>query len=99
MIALMFDHPGWVALQQHIARNVGDYLAAVSVLFIASVCMMPKSRPRTIDDWWTLMRDSLQTAIPAARANHAQTRQVQTTTTPSETTKDVKVSIPVSDPN
>lgn len=47
------------------------HLAATGVtgglLFIALVSSLPEERPRTIDDWYRYFRESLQTAIPAAR--------------------------------
>jgi hypothetical protein len=46
------------------------YSAAGVALFVAGVCCMPPNRPRSLDDWWTWIRDSLQTAVPAARHAH-----------------------------
>jgi len=83
----MIDHPAWVAVQEHLTRNVPEYITLCSAIVIAGVCMMPKNRPKTIDDWWTWMRDTLQTAVPAARAQ----REVHTlneTTTPTTSTKE-----------
>lgn len=79
---IVIDHPGWVALQQHIARNIEGYGALASAIAIACVCMMPKNRPKSIDDWWTWFRDTLQTAVPAARAQreHSLTETVTPTT-------------------
>lgn len=64
--------------------QLGSFLAAhetlltagISALFVAAVCTMPAKAPlipadHPIQDVWTWIRDTLQTAVPAARMNHA----------------------------
>jgi len=83
---IVIDHPAWVALQQGLANavtnNLPEWIIFGGAVAIASVCMMPKNRPKSIDDWWTWFRDTLQTAVPAARAQreHSLTETVTPTT-------------------
>jgi hypothetical protein len=95
----MIDHPGWIALQQHVARNAEAYIAGIGALFVASVCAMPAKIPASVQEFWTWLRDSLQIAVPAARSHTAMTSQTvetpqgkvststSTPTTPTEETK------------
>ncbi len=77
-------HPGWAVLQQHIARNVPEYITFLAAVMIAAVCTMPEDPPKTFRDMWRWLRNTLQTAVPAARAQtHASTQTV--TQTPTET--------------
>lgn len=43
--------------------------AFAGVAAVAFVCTMPPNRPRSLDEWWTWLRNGLQTAVPAARHN------------------------------
>ena len=88
---VLFDHPGWEALKAHIVKNLPEYITFFGALFIAAVCTMPKKMPlvpedNKIQELWTWFRDSLQTAVPAARANnHPPTPPPQQPTQPKET--------------
>lgn len=99
----MVDHPAWVALQNHLSKNAEAYIAAIGALFVASVCAAPPICPfipgeidtpvkRMVQANWTWFRDSLQIAVPAARANShtatqtVETPQLKTTTSTSDTT-------------
>lgn len=69
-------------------RLITQHLATVfevgsGALFIALVSTMPKLIPKTLQDWWTWVRDSLQTAIPATR-NHREQDENPTTPAPPE---------------
>ena len=57
----------WHLILGNIERNWADYTAGLSVLFVAGVCVMPPKFPKSFQEWWTWLRDTLQTAIPAAR--------------------------------
>lgn len=93
----MIDHPALHAIQEHLTKNAEAYIAAVGALFVAGVCAMPAKIPGSIQEFWTWLRDSLQIAVPAARATHitqtVETPQLKVTTTsdptdlPKETTK------------
>ncbi len=52
---------------ENIVRNWPAYSAALGVLFVAAVSTMPPRIPKTVQECWEWMRESLQTAIPAAR--------------------------------
>ena len=58
-------------LEQHIEKNWEIYTAFASAVTIAAVCTMPETFPKTIQEWWSWARNSLQTAVPAARAAHS----------------------------
>lgn len=58
------------ALMDHIQQNWVAISAAGGVLFVAVVSCMPPDPPASIRDYWHWVRESLQTAIPAARRNH-----------------------------
>ncbi len=67
-----FWHQVGVLIIQHLtAAGFGG-----GVLIVAIISSLPPNRPRTLDDWWHFMRESLQTAIPAAR--HPQSPQSPT---------------------
>lgn len=78
---VVVDHPAWAALQAHLTKNVEAYLGIFSAVCIASVCTMPEKcvfivgEPDTwwkklIQQLWTWVRNTLQTAVPAARASN-----------------------------
>ena len=94
----MIDHPAWAVLQQHIARNIPEYITFIAALFVAGVCCMPATRPKGIDDWWTWLRDTLQTAVPAARAGRTEVHK-QEATTPTSTTAMTSVVTAATDPS
>lgn len=80
----------WEIVQHHITSNLPEYLIFVSALAVASVCTMPKKCPLLPEDHplqeiWTWMRDSLQTAVPAARARN-EAHSSSTVSTPTLTT-------------
>ena len=54
----------WGAMLQHhpMLEGVGG-----GALLVALISCLPVKRPRTLDDWYDYLRDSLQTAVPAAR--------------------------------
>jgi hypothetical protein len=93
----MIDHPVLMAIQDHLQRNMEAYLALASAITIAGVCMMPKNRPKSIDDWWTWLRDTLQTAVPAARAQR-EVHSLTETTTPTASTKQEVTATTAADP-
>lgn len=90
----MNPHPAWEVLQHHIAMNVPEYVTLFSAICIAAVCSMPKNIPTSFGELWTWMRDTLQTAVPAARAQH----QVSVQTTETPTQKTVTASETTADP-
>lgn len=65
----------WHVVIRHLEHHVAFYSASASALFVAGVCTMPSALPRTLQEWWTWIREALQTAIPAAR--HPQNPQNQ----------------------
>lgn len=69
----------------HIERNWEIYTAAMGALFVAGVCMMPESFPKNAQDWWSWLRNTLQTAVPAARTRQ-EAHLATTVTTPTSTT-------------
>ncbi len=82
MIVLALDHPVWEALRVHIVTHLPEYISLVSLLVIAFICTMPEMFPKTWQDWWSWLRNGLQTATPAARAqSHASSQTVTQTPT------------------
>jgi hypothetical protein len=63
----MIDHPVWVAIQQHLLKNLEGYIIFISALGVAFVTTWPAIMPKTAQDVWTWIREIFQTAIPAAR--------------------------------
>jgi hypothetical protein len=89
MVMLALDHPVWEALRLHIVAHLTEYISLVSLLVIAFICTMPEMFPKTWQDWWSWLRNGLQTATPAARAQSHASSQIVTqtpTTTKVETT-------------
>jgi hypothetical protein len=79
-------HPAWGIIQQHLTANAEAYLALASAIVIASVCTMPENPPATFRDLWAWLRNTLQTAVPAARArNEAHSSSSVSTPTTSST--------------
>lgn len=60
------------ALLDHISQNWVPISAAAGVLFVAVVSCMPPNPPTSMTEYWRWVRESLQTAIPAARRNHTE---------------------------
>lgn len=60
------------AIFNHIQQNMTAILASAGILFVAVVSCMPPDPPSSLRDYWHWVRESLQTAIPAARRNHDQ---------------------------
>lgn len=58
-------HPVWHALQQHVLKNLTIYLENLALLVIAAISTSPEKIPRSVDDMWAWMRDTLRTATPA----------------------------------
>lgn len=75
----------WEIVQHHITSNLPEYLIFFSALLVAIVCTMPENPPASIREWWKWMRDSLQTAVPAARARN-EAHSSSTVSTPTLTT-------------
>ena len=92
MILIAMDHPVWAAIQQHLLRNTEAYLGAVTALFIAAACVLPKKRPRTLDDFYDFFRDTVQTAVPAARARHEESSSTVTKTPTTQSVKEASTS-------
>lgn len=67
---------------QFILAHQGVAGGAVAALFVAGVCTMPALFPKTAQEWWTWVRDALQTAVPAARAAHANPTKPETPAQP-----------------
>jgi hypothetical protein len=55
---------------EHIARHGREYGVGGGALFIAIISTMPKTPPASFGEFWTWIRESLQTAVPSARATH-----------------------------
>ena len=84
------------AVIDHVTRHETIYLGALSAVGIAGVCTMPALIPKSIQEWWTWIRDTLQTAVPAARAARTEAHSTSTTTTPTTSnTKEATVSTAV----
>ncbi len=64
------------ALLNQFASLIGHHMAATGigsgVLMLALISCLPERRPRTVDDWYAYIRESLQTAIPASRRHPSQ---------------------------
>ncbi len=58
------------AIAAHITANLATILTAGGILFVAFVSCMPIDPPSSLVEYWRWVRESLQTAIPAARRNH-----------------------------
>lgn len=56
------------AILSHVSKNWEAYSAGAGALALATIICMPVKFPRSLDDWWTWLRNSLQTAIPARHA-------------------------------
>ena len=91
-------HPGWEVLQQHIARNVPEYITFIGALAIAAVCTMPANPPISFRELWSWLRDTLQTAVPAARARHEASSQTTVTTPTTSVTKEATASTAIDPP-
>ena len=58
------------AIGQHIARNSGAYGTAAVGFGLAVAKNIPPVVPKSIQEMWTWMRDSIQTALPITRASN-----------------------------
>jgi hypothetical protein len=74
------------AIYVTILRDWKPEIEGLSVLFVAGVCVMPPAFPKSFQEWWTWLRDTLQTAIPAAR--HATVLPQETKETTTDSTKE-----------
>jgi hypothetical protein len=54
----------WNAVLTHIEKNWEAYSAAASLVGLGAISNMPHNRPKTLDDLWTWLRGTLQTASP-----------------------------------
>lgn len=66
---VLVNHPIIHIIEQHIIHNMPEYLIGASALIVATIVTMPILIPKSLQDWWTWMRNALQTAVPAARHN------------------------------
>jgi hypothetical protein len=83
----MIDHPLWVAIQNETAKHAAEYIAIAGAFFVAAVCTMPRKCPllpeeSPLQEVWSWLRDTLQTAVPAARANNNHTPPPEVKPTP-----------------
>jgi hypothetical protein len=56
---------------QFLAAHLTAIGSICTALFVAAVCTMPADPPSTIRQCWCWLRDTLQTAVPAARHRDA----------------------------
>lgn len=73
------NHPAWLALQTELAKHMGRYLGMFGVVYLAAVSTMPETRPKSLDEAWTWLRDTLQAATPARFAHKNPNPQSQET--------------------
>lgn len=57
------------AFWQGMAQHMAAYGIGSGVLIVAIITTWPQVPPKTWMDWWTWIRDALQTAIPARPAH------------------------------
>jgi hypothetical protein len=50
-----------------LAAHPAQFESAAAVLLFAFVSSLPAERPKTLDDWYAYLRESLQSAIPVGR--------------------------------
>jgi hypothetical protein len=81
----------WQAIGEHIVRNEEEYITLATALGIATIIKMPPQIPKTFQDWWTWIRDALQTATPAARASQEAHTSTTITTPTTSTAKEATV--------
>ena len=93
----MMAHPILEAIRAHIMSNFAEYITLASALAIATIVKMPPQIPKSLQDWWTWMRDSLQTAVPAARAAQ-EAHSTTVVTTPTSSTKQEASAVKVVEP-
>lgn len=60
------------AIGAHISRNSGAYGTASIAAGLAVAKNIPPQFPKTVQEWWTWFRDSIQTALPISRSNPSQ---------------------------
>ena len=56
------------AVGAHIARNSGAYGSVGIAVGLSGVKNIPEMVPKTLQEWWTWMRNTFQTALPISRA-------------------------------
>ncbi|MFC5861105.1 hypothetical protein ACFPT7_02240 [Acidicapsa dinghuensis] len=49
------------------AKYAPEIEVAAGALFVSAVSAMPKAFPKSAQEWWTWLRETLQSAIPARR--------------------------------
>ena len=59
----------WLTISNHIAANGGAYGTAAIALGLSVAKNIPPQFPKSLQEWWTWMRDSIQTALPISRSN------------------------------
>jgi hypothetical protein len=52
-------------IAEHIAAHWVVYSTAAVALGASTISCMPERFPRTLDEWWSWFRNSLQTSLPA----------------------------------
>lgn len=65
-------HPIESIVLGYLQKDWAAIAASAGVLFVAFVSCMPLDPPASITEYWRWVRESLQTAIPAARRNNHQ---------------------------
>jgi hypothetical protein len=88
----------WPLVEAHISKNWEIYTAFAGACAIAAVCTMPEIFPTTWQDWWTWGRNTLQTAVPAARARQEAHSQSSTVTANATTTQEATASTALDPP-
>jgi hypothetical protein len=59
----------WTTIGNHVSANAGAYGTASIALGLSVAKNIPPQFPKSVQEWWTWMRDSIQTALPISRAN------------------------------
>jgi hypothetical protein len=65
-------------------RHLATYGIGSGVLLLGVIQHIPKAPPKSIQDWWTWMRESLMTVLPINRTASTQTQMTTITPTSSE---------------
>ena len=97
---LNYQHPILNAMREHFIQHLPEYLTTLGLLAVAFVCTMPQKMPgfpsdHPIQEWWTWLRDGLQTAVPAARARNEQHSSATLSTPLGTSTKEATASTAV----
>jgi hypothetical protein len=88
---MIIIHPVLQIIQDHIVRNMTEYITLVGALIIAGICTMPQKIPTTIQECWDWGRNTLQSATPITRAATVQAAASHIiTNTPNAVTETIK---------